>query len=612
MAYVVLARKYRPRKFEDMVGQDMAVRALGNALSNQRLHHAYLFTGTRGIGKTTVSRIFAKCLNCMGADGQGGITATPCGVCDACTQIDEDRFIDYIELDAASNRGLAETRELLDRAAYKPGSGRFKVFMIDEAHQLTKESFNALLKTLEEPPDYVKFVLATTDPQKMPATVLSRCLQFNLRPMAPRTVRDHLANVLAAENIPFDEASLQVLGRAAQGSMRDALSLTDQAIAFGGGALKGDAVRAMLGSVGREPAAAMIDALARRDGADVLTTITSLRDQGLSPDGTLEAMATLLQDMAVEQAVPGALDNDLPDVDTVRNLAQAMPADDTQLLYSIVLHGRRELSLAPDAYTGLTMVLLRLLAFPNDAGDLTPPAQRLAALQPQQQQQQQPQQQQQTQPRAAAAIVTAPRSTAEAPVRAVVPQPPRAVLTADVVVAPVPAMVRAPAVEPASQARSPAPANMAAAAPALAIKSHQDTALADRWHAVVARMNEAQSITALARELAMQSALTALDDQAQPPLWTLMVEREALRAPVHQEKLTAALSALLGAPQQLNVSQGQASDTPAQREAAAREQRAADAERVVHEDPLVQAMLSQFKTARIVPGSIKPTQEPKP
>jgi DNA polymerase III subunit gamma/tau len=455
-------------------------------------------------------------------------------------------------------------------------------------------------------------VLATTDPQKMPATVLSRCLQFNLRPMAPSTVRDHLAKVLAAENIPFDEASLQVLGRAAQGSMRDALSLTDQAIAFGGGELKGDAVRAMLGSVGREPAAALIDALARRAGADVLATITSLRDQGLSPDGTLESMATLLQDMAVEQAVPGALDNDLPDVDTVRNLAQAMPADDTQLLYSIVLHGRRELSLAPDAYTGLTMVLLRLLAFPNDAGDLTPPAQRPAL----------PQAQPQPQPRAAAAITSAPRATAEAPARAVVPTSPRGAVKAEdaaaaaaaaaATTAPLPAVVRAPAEEPASQSLSSATAIVAASAPAMAIKSNQDTALADRWHAVVTRMNESQAITALARELAMQSALTACDDQAQPPLWTLIVEREALRAPAHQEKLTAALTALLDAPQQLNVIQGQATDTPAQREAAAREQRAADAERLVREDPLVQAMLSQFKTARIVPGSIKPTQEPKP
>jgi DNA polymerase III subunit gamma/tau len=583
MAYVVLARKYRPRKFEDMVGQDMAVRALGNALSNQRLHHAYLFTGTRGIGKTTVSRIFAKCLNCMGADGQGGITATPCGVCDACTQIDEDRFIDYIELDAASNRGLAETRELLDRAAYKPSGGRFKVFMIDEAHQLTKESFNALLKTLEEPPDYVKFVLATTDPQKMPATVLSRCLQFNLRPMAPSTVREHLAKVLAAENIPFDEASLQVLGRAAQGSMRDALSLTDQAIAFGGGELKGDAVRAMLGSVGREPAAALIDALARRSGADVLAVIASLRDQGLSPDGTLESMATLLQDMAVEQAVPGALDHDLPDVDAVRSLALAMPADDTQLLYSIVLHGRRELSLAPDAYTGLTMVLLRLLAFPNDASDVTSAVQRQSATPspattP-------------VQPRAAAAIASPPRAMTQAPVRAVEASPP--------------ARPRLPAHVPAAAAIAPAE-------PPTSDSHTQDTTLADRWQAVVTRMNDAQTITALARELAMQSALIACDEQAQPPLWTLQVEREALRAPAHQEKLTAALSALLGAPQQLQVKQGPANDTPAQREAAAREQRAADAERVVREDPLVQAMLAQFSTARIVPGSIKPTQEPKP
>ena len=273
MTYVVLARKYRPRTFEQMVGQEHVVRALTNALQQQRLHHAYLFTGTRGIGKTTVSRILAKSLNCTGPDGSGGITATPCGVCSACIEIDADRYIDYVELDAASNRGIDEIRDLLERAAYKPGIGRFKVFMIDEAHQLTKDAFNALLKTLEEPPEYLKFVLATTDPEKMLPTVLSRCLQFNLRPMAPEVVQQHLQQVLQAEGVASDAASLRLLSRAARGSMRDALSLTDQAIAYGGGRLEEAGVRAMLGAVDRGHAAALVEALARRDGPAVLARL---------------------------------------------------------------------------------------------------------------------------------------------------------------------------------------------------------------------------------------------------------------------------------------------------------------------------------------------------
>ncbi|MFM2329602.1 MAG: hypothetical protein RLZZ494_1705, partial [Pseudomonadota bacterium] len=254
MSYVVLARKYRPHSFEQMVGQDHVVKALTHALQQQRLHHAYLFTGTRGIGKTTVSRILAKSLNCTGPDGSGGITAQPCGQCAACREIDADRYIDYVELDAASNRSIDEVRELIERAAYKPTVGRFKVFMIDEAHQLTKDAFNALLKTLEEPPEYLKFVLATTDPEKMLPTVLSRCLQFNLRPMAPQTVAEYVGQVLQAEHIAADAGALRLIGRAARGSMRDALSLTDQAIAYGGGQLEEDAVRAMLGAVDRRHA----------------------------------------------------------------------------------------------------------------------------------------------------------------------------------------------------------------------------------------------------------------------------------------------------------------------------------------------------------------------
>ncbi|URI08841.1 DNA polymerase III subunit gamma/tau [Aquincola tertiaricarbonis] len=364
MSYVVLARKYRPRSFEQMVGQEHVVRALTNALDQQRLHHAYLFTGTRGIGKTTVSRILAKSLNCIGPDGSGGITAHPCGVCSACTEIDADRYVDYIEMDAASNRGIDEIRDLLERAAYKPSVGRFKVFMIDEAHQLTKESFNALLKTLEEPPDYLKFVLATTDPEKMLPTVLSRCLQFNLRPMAPEVVYEHLQHVLQAEAVDHDEASVRLLSRAARGSMRDALSLTDQAIAYGAGRIEAEGVRQMLGAVDRSHAAGFVEALARRDGPALLAGVKALRDRGLSPAGTLEEMTVLLQQMAVEQAVPGSLDDTDPDTPATRELAGLLPPDETQLLYSLALHGRTELQLAPDEYAALTMVLLRLFAFP--------------------------------------------------------------------------------------------------------------------------------------------------------------------------------------------------------------------------------------------------------
>ena len=360
MSYLVLARKYRPKTFSQLVGQSHVVQALTNALRSQRLHHAYLFTGTRGVGKTTVSRILAKSLNC-----ETGITDEPCGVCSACVDIDAGRFVDYTELDAASNRGVDEIQQLLEQAAYKPVQGRFKVFMIDEVHMLSNTAFNAMLKTLEEPPEYLKFVLATTDPHKVPVTVLSRCLQFNLRPMAPETIVEHLTQVLADEHVANDVQSLRLLARAAKGSMRDALSLTDQAIAFGNGALAEAVVRDMLGSVDRSHVFTLIEALAQGDGALVVQTCESLRHLGLSASSLLEEMSMVLQRMAVHQATgqTAASDDTDPDMQRIADLAKVMPTDETQLLYSICLHGRADLGLAPDEYAALTMVLLRLLAF---------------------------------------------------------------------------------------------------------------------------------------------------------------------------------------------------------------------------------------------------------
>jgi DNA polymerase-3 subunit gamma/tau len=594
MTYIVLARKYRPRTFAQMVGQEHVVRALTNGLSTGRLHHAYLFTGTRGIGKTTVSRILAKSLNCVGPDGQGGVTAEPCGRCGACIEIDADRYVDYIELDAASNRGIDEIRDLLERAAYKPSIGRFKVFMIDEAHQLTKESFNALLKTLEEPPEYLKFVLATTDPEKMLPTVLSRCLQFNLRPMAPEVVHDHLLQVLAQEGVTHDAVSVRLLSRAARGSMRDALSLADQAIAYGGGRLDEAVVRTMLGAVDRTHAVALVRALAQRDGRAVLAGVDELRVNGRSAAGTLEEMAALLQQMAIEQAVPGALDADDPETAAPRELAVELPPDETQLLYGIVLHGREELTLAPDEYAGLTMVLLRLLAFPSQGGaarQATTPAAVAPA------------------PKPAPAPAPAPAGTASTAARTAA----RTSVAATTVKAPPSPRGTDPEPPPWLDESPPDDAESVpidAAAPTAdldvqpppAPEPVQRTPLGDRWATVVAGLIERQAIAALVRELAVQAELVAVDART----WRLRVERESLRAAPLREKLQAALAQMLGEPVEIETEGGVAADSPSRRDAAERERRQREAEQIIHGDPLVQELMGQFKTARIVPGSIKP------
>ncbi|WP_047277671.1 DNA polymerase III subunit gamma/tau [Pseudomonas lundensis] len=365
MSYQVLARKWRPRSFREMVGQTHVLKALINALDSQRLHHAYLFTGTRGVGKTTIARIIAKCLNC-----ETGITSTPCGECSVCREIDEGRFVDLIEIDAASRTKVEDTRELLDNVQYAPSRGRFKVYLIDEVHMLSSHSFNALLKTLEEPPPYVKFILATTDPQKLPATILSRCLQFSLKNMTPERVVEHLSHVLSVENVPFEDDALWLLGRAADGSMRDAMSLTDQAIAFGEGKVLAADVRAMLGTLDHGQVFDLLHALIQGDAKALLEAVRHLAEQGPDWNGVLSEILNVFHRVAIAQALPEGVDNGHGDRDRVLALAQAMPAEDVQFYYQMGLIGRRDLPLAPDPRGGFEMVLLRMLAFrPADTGD---------------------------------------------------------------------------------------------------------------------------------------------------------------------------------------------------------------------------------------------------
>ena len=365
MSYQVLARKWRPRSFREMVGQTHVLKALINALDSQRLHHAYLFTGTRGVGKTTIARIIAKCLNC-----ETGITSTPCGTCSVCREIDEGRFVDLIEIDAASRTKVEDTRELLDNVQYAPSRGRFKVYLIDEVHMLSSHSFNALLKTLEEPPPYVKFILATTDPQKLPATILSRCLQFSLKNMTPERVVEHLTHVLGVENVPFEDDALWLLGRAADGSMRDAMSLTDQAIAFGEGKVMAADVRAMLGTLDHGQVFDVLHALIEGDAKALLEAVRHLSEQGPDWNGVLSEILNVLHRVAIAQALPEGVDNGHGDRDRVLALAQALPAEDVQFYYQMGLIGRRDLPLAPDPRGGFEMVMLRMLAFrPADTAD---------------------------------------------------------------------------------------------------------------------------------------------------------------------------------------------------------------------------------------------------
>ena len=564
MSYQVLARKWRPKTFQELVGQEHVVRALSNALEQQRLHHAYLFTGTRGVGKTTLARILAKALNC-----ETGITAQPCGVCSACTEIDKGRFVDMLEVDAASNTKVDQMRDLLENAQYAPTVARFKVFIIDEVHMLSTSSFNAMLKTLEEPPAHVKFILATTDPQKMPVTVLSRCLQFNLRQMPAPAITEHLQAVLLKESIAAETVALQLIARAASGSMRDALSLLDQAIAYGLGAVRETDVRAMLGAIDQSYLFTLLQALARRDGSGLLDVARNMEERSLSFDAALGELALLLHQVALAQTVPDAIPVDLPERAQVLELATLFRPEDIQLYYQIALLARRDLGLAPDEYAGFSMCLLRMLAFTPGETTATP----IKTASPQ------------------------PTSAPPAPPPAPAPQPPRQ----EAPVAEEPVQDYAPSHEPLNERRLDIPhqdsnpvAESSPATPAAVFDGN--------WRELVDKLK----LSGMARMLAQNCALEEFDGNrirlSVPP------EHKHLLDNTYQEKLRTTLRDHFGRHLQVTIDIGNASmNTPARQINQEKAARQAEAEASIKNDPFVRDLIESFG-ATIVPSTIKPAQ----
>lgn len=543
MSYQVLARKWRPRTFGEMVGQEHVVRALSNALDNDRLHHAYLFTGTRGVGKTTLARILSKSLNC-----ETGVSASPCGKCSVCREVDEGRFVDLLEVDAASKTGVDDTRELLENVPYAPVRGRYKVYLIDEVHMFSGHSFNALLKTLEEPPPHVKFLLATTDPQKVPVTVLSRCLQFNLKRLPVEQIEGQFKHILDAEKVDYEAPALSVLARAADGSMRDGLSLLDQAIAFGGGVVKSDEVRAMLGVVATERLPGMIDAVYRGDAQAVMSEVEAVAEHAPDFSGLLRELLTVLHRIAVLQQVPGAAQAGWGDVDRLTQMAQMaqmIPAEDIQLYYQIALIGQRDLPMAPDARSGFEMVLLRMLAF-RPEGDATDAGG--ARSQP------------------AAQVKRAPQAKPVPPKQSAAPSTPRSSAT-------------------------PAPT----AAPAATL----DVGQMSDWHGFVRRLG----LKGMAAQLADNCVFDKLDGKQ----LCLKVDKAGagMIGSLAERRLQEAVEAAVGQPIVLQLEVGELpAETPAQREAREKQARQAATEADISNDPLVLAVQDAFD-AEIVPDSIR-------
>ncbi len=550
MSYLVLARKYRPKSFDTLVGQPHVVRALTNALTQQRLHHAYLFTGTRGVGKTTIARILAKSLNC-----ETGITAAPCGICNACTEIDRGRFVDLLEVDAASNTQVDAMRDLLDNAQYAPTVGRFKVYIIDEVHMLSKSAFNAMLKTLEEPPAHVKFILATTDPQKVPVTVLSRCLQFNLRQMASTTINEHLQNVLGQENIAFEPAAIHLISRAAAGSMRDALSLTDQAIAYGNQSVNEAEVRSMLGAIDQSYLFDILTALQANNGAALIEKAQQMEARSISFEAALNDLANLLHQIAMAQTVPDSIADDLPERAQLLDLAQKLSPETLQLYYQITLLGRRDIGLAPDEYAGFTMTLLRMLAFAPSEGEKTSKPIPQANV---------------TQTSTRQALQSAPQAVA--PIK--IPQP-----------------MEAPKEENALQTDAPEASTYAASSP---------MQFDGNWRNLV----ENNLKLGLARALAQHCELLSYDENS----FTLRVaeNQKHLVSASYQDKLSNAINDYFGRKIRLNIEISTTEIvTPAKQNAAEKAVVQSDAETAIMQDSFVQVLMNDLG-AQIIPNSIKP------
>ncbi|KRW82553.1 DNA polymerase III subunit gamma/tau [Marinobacter sp. P4B1] len=620
MSYQVLARKWRPRTFEDMVGQEHVLQALVHALEHQRLHHAYLFTGTRGVGKTTIGRLLARCLNC-----ETGITPNPCGECDSCKEILEGRFVDLIEIDAASRTGVDDMRELTDNVQYAPSRGRFKVYLIDEVHMLTNQSFNAFLKTLEEPPEHVKFLLATTDPQKLPVTVLSRCLQFNLKRMTPEHIVGHLKHVLTEETIPFEEPALWLLARAADGSMRDALSLTDQAIAFGNENLSASDVSTMLGTIDQRDIERIVSTLVERDGPGLLAEISRISEFAPDYGVILADLLSLFHRVTMEQVVPGSADNSLGDAAQVQALARQLSAEDAQLFYQTALIGRKDLAVTPDARMGFEMTMLRMLAFRPGADRREPPAvtsgntENTGRAEPEPDpgpvsppvaEHPQPEPppvapSPQPEPEPAPAPEPAAESMPEPPVMDTPPWEDEPEPPYYDEVAPEPPVAQEPVSEP--EPRSPQPVETPEAVtepdPEPEAVASAESVNPDGF--VWERDYRQLEITGMPGNLASYSAM-AMDGQT--VVLTLDEGHARLLNARHEEKIVAALRSYFGDATQLKIEQGiPGPHTPAAFEERQRVARQKAAEAAIRQDPVVHSIVERFE-GRVVEESIRPAE----